>query len=62
MSEKFEAVFYFFLSPGKGLVFIDTDTGFKALVTTKWVFIRIKKNKFWTKAEPEILRDEKQRW
>ena len=33
MSEKLETVFYFFLSPGKGLVFIDTDIDFKAFPT-----------------------------
>ena len=39
---------------GKGLIFIDTDTGFKTLATTKYVFFRAEKNKFQTRTESEV--------
>lgn len=47
--------FFLFFSLGKGLIFIDTDTGFKTLASTKWVFIRVEKNKSQTRAECGVL-------
>lgn len=44
----------FFPLPGKGLIFIDTDIGFKTVATTKCVFNRAEKNKFQTRTESEV--------
>lgn len=49
VSGRFETVLYFFPHPGKRFVFIDTDTRFKTLTTTKCVSIRAEKNKFQTR-------------
>lgn len=59
VSERFETVFYFPPPARKGLIFIDTDTGFKTLATTKCVFVRAEKNKFQTRTEPEVPQSSK---
>lgn len=46
---------FLFFSLGKGLLFIDTDTGFETPATTKRVFIRAEKNKSQKKAECGVL-------